>query len=422
MTKFIKKFIIAALCFLFKSTNITSFAAPLLSLQEAIRLGLENNLQIKNSNNEYIKAGHKNTAKIFFPNLSTGLNTGFGYDPLKSEYKNSSDLSLSIPINPIDKYFVYKKNSIEHKIKESEALVTTIQQINAIALAYYKVVLEQQTLEMRKKSMEVSEHQKNEIKSTYDLGRESKLRYTHSLIQYNNDFSAYSQQEDALSNAKLALCKLIGRKMEEDFEVMKTIVLNDSVMNGLSIKSINSSPQLIVKQHSIDMADMKISALWSKLLPSINAKIGYKLNNNNSKEWNHNLTFGFSASLNIYDIINLNNDLQCSNIDLDTSLNDAAVKKLHLEMELNSTLDFYNKQKVRYKLAQDNLDLSLETFNMAQEQYRLGQMSLLEYKEAKRNAETAELNVLNIAYQMKISELSIVTLVGDKDLIISCVK
>jgi outer membrane protein len=420
MKKLIKIFIIVSFCILINSPS-SLYGAHLLSLQEAIRLGLENSIKTSKINSENKKAGHRNTAKIFFPNLSTTLNTGIRYNHLKSAYNKSSDLTISIPINPIDKFFSYKKTSIEHMIKESEVSVETIEQINAIVLAYYKVVLEQQTLEVRKKSMEVSEYQKNEIKSTYDIGRESKLRYTNSLIQYNNDFSTYSQQEDALASAKLALCKKIGEKMDQDFYVDKTILLNNSINSDISEANITLSPRLNTKQHQIDMAKMKISVLWSTLLPSISARIGYDLNSK-AKEWKENFTFGLSASLNIYEIINLSNELQCGNIDLDTSINDIAIEKLRLEMEFKTLVDLYNKQKMRHKLAQENLTLSLETFNIAQEQYRLGQISLLEYKEAKRNAETAELSTLSIMYQMKVSELNICALMGDKELLLrSCI-
>lgn len=403
----------------FLSLSITNVVyAETLSLQEAIKTGLENNINIINARNASKKSRNKYTLKIFIPNMKLGFKDHFTYDTKTDQFQSSKDLVLSLPINLVDKLYSYKKVGIEQNLDDSKFQDLVLKHIYDIAQAYYTVIFEQQKLSVLKINIEVSRQHKEDMKRSCDLGRESKLHYTSAVINHNNELSALALQEESFVNAKANLCLLIGRKNDIDFTVESSIVINDISTTILSQMNVATSSELKTKQYAIDLANLQTKIIWTKIIPTFATSIHYKLDKTNGDTWKDRVSFGISASINLYDLANLSNDLQSAYIDNDNALSDMSIKKTHLHNQLKTAIMKYETKKANYLLEKENVELSRENFLAVKQQYAIGQLSNLEYNDAKKNAETAELNLFRKIYEIKLAELNIYFLIGDKDMLI----
>lgn len=341
----------------------------------------------------------------------------FTYDPKTDKFQSSKDLVLSLPINPVDKFYSYKKVGIEQNLENSKFQDLVLKHIYDIAQAYYTVIFEQQKLNVLKMNIEVSKQHKDDMKRSCDLGRESKLQYTSAVINHNNELSALALQEEIFVNAKANLCLLIGKKNDIDFTVESSIAINDISPTILSQMNIVASSELRTKQYAIDLAQVQTRIVWTKILPTFATSIHYKLDKTNSDTWKDKVSFGISASINLYDLANLSNDLESAHIDSDSAVSDMSIKRTHLHNQLKTAIMKYETKKANYILEKENVELSRENFLAVKQQYAIGQLSNLEYNDAKKNAETAELNLFRKIYEIKLAELNIYFLIGDKNML-----
>lgn len=404
-----KTLLLACLFLFFKNKKEALAAQPVLTLREAISMGLENNLRIAQSTSDYKKATRRHSKKVFCPNLTASIGSGVGYNNLKLKYTvSSTDVSLHLPLNFLDKYLSYKENSTKLDIKRCELALNEISKLSEIASAYFKVVLEQKILETRRRAMEVSNEQKHQIEQAYSAGQEPKSRYTNALIQYNNDLVTCYQQEDALAKARVELCDLIGRSSADNFAVMPEIAPNPQIEQHLETAKVDASSSLALAKYELSLANLNLSSLWYKLLPTVSLKIRYKLNDE-SLSWDKRISYGASATFNLFEMINLNDELACGNIEVDRLSRAAVVNDVQLRVQLETYVLLYKRQKEHLALIQKNLELSMQNLRDMQKQYELGKISALDFKDAKRNVEIGEVSLLKTLYQMKVYELKIIS-------------
>lgn len=407
-----RRFLLLVCLFIFfhPTREVLATQQSALTLQDAIRIGLENNLKIAQSSGDYKKATHRHSKKVFFPNINASIGSGFAYNSSKLRYAvSSTEVAIHLPINLFDKYFSYQKNSLKLDIKRCELTLNEISKAAEIATAYFKVALEQKILEIRRTAMETSKQHNHQIELAYTAGKEPRSRYTNSLIQYNNDLVAFYEKENDLAKAKMDLCDLIGKRGDENFFVDAEIALSRRTESKFSNISVDSSNSLALAKYELSLANLNVSSLAYRLLPSISFKVGYRLDKD-SLAWDKRISYGATTTFNIFEMINLNDEISCGNIDLDYLYRSALVNEVKLRTQLDTYLLLYKKQQEHLALIQKNLDLSMQNFRTMQEQYELGKISALEYKEAKRNSEICEVHLLKTLYQMKVYELKIISI------------
>ena len=124
------------------------------------------------------------------------------------------------------------------------------------------------------------------------------------------------------------------------------------------------------------------------------------------------ITYGVSATWNLFDGFNLNRRIQNAKISAQNTELDYKATKLSLEKELYSIFISYRNNIQLHSMEEQNKKVANENNEIAIERYRVGNTSPLELREAQINLLEANLRYLNAAYAIKTSEIDLLLLSG----------
>lgn len=429
------KTFISLIIFLFAIT-IGGHAQDTLLLQEAIRIGLENNYTIKiaendqkiSENNHTIgNAGFLPTLDIFASQIydiqDSRLRFASGDQQVRNGAKSNNFTAGAtlewIVFDGMQMFVVYDRLTAE---KEASAVQTEIAIENTLAQisnAYYTVVLEQAQLNVFRESLDLSEERLEIAKAKYSVGKASKLEYLAAQVDLNADRSALILQKENLYNSKVNLNVLLIRPPEIDFSVPVRIDPN-LVLDKTELKELvaTSNPNLLLAQRNQNVQYLQMKELKSDILPEISVFTGYNYANSEAEAGftlgrrADGISYGITGAFNIFDGFNRTRAIQNAKIMLETT--DLQIENLRLELnaELERAYMNYQNSIDLISLERENLGLATENAQITLETYKLGNTNALELREAQRNAVEAETRLLDAIYNTKIAEIELIRLTG----------
>jgi outer membrane protein len=411
-------------------------AQDTLALSNAIQIGLENNFNIKisegqkdiaSNNNTLGNAGFLPTFDLTAAQRYTVENTTQQFisgDTQNRDGAKSNNFSAGALVNWTifdGTTMFYTKDRLEELEKQGIAInESVIQSIVAqIGKEFYTVALEQIRLELLLQNIDLSEDRREIAKNKYDFGKASKMEYLQAQVDLNNDKSNHMIQQERLAASKTALNELLGRDVTLDFYAVFDPQLNTSLeYEELKAAMENSNPELQAATYQLNASRLVEKELFGQRIPEIGLNLGYNYAKSEAEagfllsRQSSGLTYGLSASWNVFNGMNLNRQIQNARIVAEnTSLNYDAIK-ISLERELYSTFIRYQNNIQLRDLEEANREVARENNEIAIERYSVGDSSPLELREAQINLLEANLRYLNAAYVIKTGEIDLLFLSG----------
>lgn len=420
--------------------SLAGFAQEKLSLQEAITIALQNNYDIKISKNQIDMA--KNNANIgnagMLPNLSGSYTNGgsiqntrqtpaTGPDRVITSAKSTNnsygaDLNWTI-FDGFSMFANYDRLKELQKQGELNSRLTILTTISDVITAYYDVVRQQQLVIAADSAMDVSVLRANIAKTKLQLGRGSKLDVLTAQVDYNTDTSNYLQTKNALQVAKVRLNQLLVRDIGTVFSVVNAI----EVDKGMSFTTLAEMAQQQNPNVQNAFINQKIAALTLKSIrgaryPSVSLNSGYSRANStsptgfNQKFAANGLTYGVTASINLFNGFLQRQQERNAKIEINTSELNLAKTRLDVNAQLLTAYQNYSTYLDLIKLEQRNVDIAKENLDITLAKYRLGSIAPLELREAQRNAIDAQNRFIEMQYQAKLAETTLKEISGNINL------
>jgi len=415
---------------------IPVMAQDTLKLSDAIQIGLENNLNIKisegqkeiaNNNNTLGNAGFLPTLDLSAAQRYTVENTSQQFisgDTQNRDGAKSNNFSAGAVINWTifdGTTMFYTKDRLNELEKQGIALNESIIQniVSQIGKEFYTVALEQIRLDLLQQNIDLSEDRMEIAKNKYEFGKASKMEYLQAQVDLNNDKSNYMIQQERLASVKTGLNELLGRDVKLDFYAAFDPELNTSLQyEELRSTMESSNPELLAALYQMNASQLVEKELFGERIPQIGVNLGYNYAKSEAQagfllsRQSSGITYGVSASWNIFDGLNLNRRIQNAKITAEnTALNYEAIK-LSLERELYSIFISYQNNIQLRTLEEANREVAQENNEIAIERYSVGNSSPLELREAQINLLEANLRFLNAAYAIKTGEIDLLLLSG----------
>ena len=434
MMKCIKFIIISLMTF---GSNLCLHAQNILTKTQAVSLALENNFDIKLAENNSSLA-QINTSKFNTGILPTvGFSGAYNYnldnvtanfqDGRNSElsFAESQSVNSSINVNYtlFDGFFrKYNIQQLQERYALSKIeLEAAMENIAAQTLIqYYQVANLNENLSIINRSIQISEDRRNRAIQEFEFGKGSQLVILNAQVDLNNDSLNYYNTELQLKNAKRLLNNLMVRsgdvtyevELETDFlknldkSILKEDMLNDNLMIGQFDKNIK------IGNISLDMAK-------ARKLPTIgtNASYGYNYSKNNSASFlsslnNNGLAVGLTMSWNIFDGGTTRHSMEQIKLN---NINLAIQKEQMVEnliFDFENAWALYENRLFIYQTQLKNLEINKSNFMRSEEEFKIGQINSVDFRQAQMNLQTAE-TVLNAAkFDVKISEIELLLLSG----------
>lgn len=407
-----------------------------LSLQDAIRTGLENNFGIRLVKMDVEIASNNNSIgnSGFLPKLNLTAAQSYSVTDSKQEFLTgqindrsgakadalNAGLQLNWTIFDGLRMFVRydQLQQLEQK-SELQLLFTVENTINSIHTTYHTLVqlMHQQkvlenTLKIDNERLEIASHK-------IETGAGSRLEVLQAQVDMNTDSAAYFNLDDQIGSTKINLNQLLGRDPQLPFLVSDSIIINNlPIIEILMQQMMERNTSLALGRKDEQLAQIALREIRGRQLPEIGFNLGYNFVNQNSESGfliqnrSLGLTYSLNASMNLFNGFNTRREQQNLQIQIESS----RVRIESLENELRANLERnYNSYSNKLRLIameKQNLLAANENLDITAERFRLGDISGIEFREAQRNYLQAELRLLSVTLETKILETSLMQLAG----------
>jgi outer membrane protein len=400
---------------------IMASAQNVMTVEDAIRISLENNFSIKIAErNQQIFENNTTLGNAgFLPIISLQGATTYGRNNVRQQFingelnvrpnalnfPNTANLSLDWTIFDGLGMFIAREQLEEFRKAGMESAQITIQNTVAqVSGAYYNIIQQQEKVEAFADALRISEERLELAKAQYEVGSGSKLNYLAAQVDYNTDKSALILQEQLLQNAKVTLNELLSREAGLDFAVSDTIMVDPSMnFSDLKYSALQRNPNLLLAQRNQKIAQLDVRALNAQRLPRIvvNADYNYSylqsqagfLVSNRSAGY----SFGATGVLPIFNGFNQTRLIQNARIQQNITELQLSEVRVQIEADLQRAFNDYQNSLA---LIQQNVEIALE-------RYKLGVSTPLELREVQRNAVATESRLIEAAFNAKIAEIEL---------------
>ncbi|MBP8793476.1 MAG: TolC family protein [Lutibacter sp.] len=423
---------------LFIFSFLVGTSQEILTKNDAVSLALNNNYGILIAKNN-LKIAENNTSVLntgYLPKIA--VSSGAGYSNTTSELTNqlgvetntdnaeSKSLTASIGLNYLlfdgfGRAFNYKKLKESFNFTELQARSIIENTITDVFYSYYDVAqLTEDTLNISE-SLKISKQRLKRVQYAFEYGQNTKLQVLNAEVDVNNDSIRYINTQRLLANSKRDLNLLLGRAITTDFKVETKIefhqlfnletLLEKAKAANVDIQKINSS----IKLNNLDIQMNK-----SDLLPTLNLSSSYglqKLDNDQTFTYADQLSKGLNANIslnwNLFDGGTTKNRIQNSKIIADNLSIQEVQLNNSLERSMANALEVYTNSLIILTAEEKNVETNKRNFSRTEEQFKLGQITTIEFRQAQINLLNAQSNLNQSKFDAKNAELLILQLSGE---------
>lgn len=414
------------------------FAQRILSPEEAISLALENNYGIKvATNNVELAENNKDVLNSgYLPVLSGSASATYNQDNITAEFNNGETTTLnaaessrySAAINlsyslfdGMGRFYNYKQLKEEYNLSELEARQTIELTIVQLLSIYYDISRRSENVGSLEQTLSISKERLTRAEYQFDYGQNTKLDVLNAEVDINNDSISIINARQNLINAKRDLTVVTGNTIPEVFEIDTTVTfLTGLDKEVLLTRTLKNNVSLLQAEQNIRISEFSLKASRSGYLPAVGlfGTYGWNENNNNPASFvavstNTGISGGVNLTWNLFDGGTTITRVKNAKLLL------ANQKLLKEDLMLSVTRDFnnawtdyQNKLNIFY-IQNDNIKTAKNNFQRTEEQFRLGQVSSIVFRQAQQNLLLAELNRNQAKYDAKLAEVVVLQLSGE---------
>ena len=410
-----------------------------MNLQQCLKIGLENNYDLRISRNEQrISDNNLSLGNAgFLPTLDASsdlstqsLNTdqfpSDGSESVTLRNSKTSTFDAGIDLNwTLFEGFKVKTNFDRLKeLKNIGQLNTQYDIENFISdftSEYYNYV--QQALRMRnlRHAVDLSRERLRIVESRYQIGSLSRLDLQQARVDFNADSSQLIQQYEVLHTSRIRLNQMMGMpNVEQSLSVNDTnIVFNAQLSKeDLFRDMMTKNTSLLLTQKNQVLSNLDLKTLESRNYPYLKLNAGYGFTNYdyNQGTWDKQRTWGPNIGLtlgfNIFDGFNRKREQKNARIEIENRQLELDRFKLSLQSDFSSMWMSYQNNILLTQLEEESLRNALLNYEIAMDRYKLGDLSGILLREAQNSLLEAEQRLLTARYKTKLYEISLMLISG----------
>ena len=435
----LRKFILSILIALFWSVGGVA-QDSLLTKQEVISRALdenfgiriaENNVEIADNNQNILNSG-------YLPTL-TGL-AGANYDlndrvtePENGEtvdqrgiesnrYNASINLGYTL-FDGLGRLYNYKSLQEQYDLSQLEARETIENTILQIMSVYYEVARLSENINVLEETLEISKNRVTRAQYQFEYGQANNLVVLNARVDVNNDSISLIETEQLLKNTKRDLNVLLNREItENEFSVDTTVTfISDLELDSFVTEAEINNVSLLQIEQSLEISDYDIKINKSGYLPSIDltGSYGWNLNRSaataffpGSTTTTDGLAAGVSLRWDLFDGGFRNIQVRNSKIRYENQQIQKEQLISQVQRDIANSLGNYRNKLFILKVQEENVETNLNNFNRSEEQYKLGRISSIEFRQAQINLLDARTSLNLAKYDAKLAEQQVLQLTG----------
>lgn len=425
--------ILFLLIFCWAKTN----AQETISVQDAVKIALENNFEIKIASNNLL-IDKTNTSKGnagMLPKASATITNSNGLQNLsqtradgtinKMDNAKNNNLNYGVALDWIvfDGFKMFAKLdqlSELQKLGETKLKGILLSKIGDVTATYYNLVQQQQQLMALDTTIVISTQRLTLAQNRFTIGKASKLEVLNAQVDLNTDKVMYLKQKESYINSKIVLNQILARDPNTAFKVENGIAVETNlIIADLIALAEKQNPQLIAQIINKRVSELQLEQVKAARYPTIKVNSGYNFSESHTslgfttQSASKGLNYGFSASLNLFDGFAQKRNEKIAKIEIENTALAIQQENQTLISTLNSTFQTYLTNLELIDLEDKNVTIAKQNLNITLDKFKIGTITTLEFRTAQLNYINAKLRFTNAQFQAKISELTLKELAGN---------
>lgn len=412
-----KQFVFFAVVFLqicsYSQTEISS-----LSMNDAIELGMKHNQEIKSAAGNISAAKGKYWSGISLPSPEVGVS--YEYVPVNSGLRNFGERNIEVSQSfefPSNYFLKGSKFNKEETIAVYNFNFIRQHVVSKIKTAYCKVLTKKYQLNFAKENLDISEDFFKKAEIRYIVGEGSNLEQLTAKVQYTEAINNFGIAGNELSKAYSQLNFIIGLDSKNfgiNYQLTDSLIFSDHQINFAAIsQSLEEvSPQIKIAKLKSEIASVEKSLAWSSLLPNFN--LAYSKQTLDGDNGYYGASFGVSVPL--WFMFNQKGKIQEAAANQSISESEFQLTKDEIVLNVkNAFIDHENNLKqVKFYLS-ELLPLAEEIYRSAKNSYDAGELTYLEYLQAKQTLINSRNNYINALFNHYQSDFVLEELTGQNN-------
>jgi outer membrane protein TolC len=426
---------IGKLLFLFL-LGFSSQAQEMLKLEDAVKIALENNYEIKiaknnlkidETNSTAGNAGMLPNVNATLTNNNSILNTSQTQaDGSERTLDNARNLNLTYGIG-LDwtifdgmKMFARREQlKVLQKQGEAELKLVVITKISAVYATYFDLVQQQQQIKALDTAIVISNQRLTTAQNRYSIGKAAKLEVLNAQVDLNTDVSSRLIQLDLYQNAKIRLNEILARETATDFVVEDKIVIDETV-NFADLKTLaeKQNPQLQAQILEKNNVELQLKQVKAGRYPTVKLNSGYNFTHTEAslgfltQSSSRGLVYGINASVPVFSGFNQNRNEKVAKLQVDNADFVINQQKIALQSQLAMAFQSFQTNLELSKVEEKNTEIAKQNLDITQAKFKIGTITPIEYRTAQLNYVQALVRYSNAQFQTKLYEISLKELSG----------
>lgn len=409
------------------------------TLQQCLDYAMENNITLKKARLQQQQATEdvKGAKSALLPSLSASTNHSLGYRPWqdngtttvtngqvnskisKSYYNGSYGLNAQ--------WTVWNGNRNRNQLKltqlQEDAQELALQESanniqEKIAQLYVQILYLTEAVKVSEQSLETSKKNEERGQEMVEVGKMSKADLAQLSAQRASDEYNIVEAQSNIRNYKLQLKQLLELTDNEAFDVVTPITTDAMALSAIPSlttvyeQALTVRPEIEAGKLAVKENDINLKIAQAGKLPTINLTggLGTSTNSLSNNGWGTQLKTNFDASAGLSLSLPLFDQRQTK-----TAVNKAKLQREQALLDLQDqqkqlyqTLESYwldaetNQQKLRAAIATEESEQ--QSFDLLQEQFRLGLKNIVELMTGKDKLLQAQQNRLQSKYQTLLAQ------------------
>ena len=415
-------------------------AQDVLTLEECLRLGIENNLSLESSRNEIRKGEHtlsENRAKLlpqinavagfndnFNPPVSVTDGSAYGnpYNVTKTlQYNASAGIQLQMPLYNQTVYTavdIARTMNELNRLSYEKAREDLILQISKM---YYLIQNTAEQIALIKENISRLNELSNITQAFYDNGmamevdvKRVNINLENQRVQYDNAQSMQTQQLNLLkyvidypADKEIALTPV-------DTENTTSVSLTGLDNNQYELQLLQSKQKLAEQQRKMIgqgyIPSLSLTGSWMYSAYTDKAKNWF--HSGPSNHWYNSSGIGLTLRIPIFDGLDKRAKMKKAKIEIENAKlsYENALKNMQTQY-LNATNELMNSQR-NFRKQKDNYLLAEDVYQVTTDRYREGIASMTEVLQDEMRMSEAQNNYINAHYNYQVTNLSLLKLTG----------
>jgi len=408
-------------------TAFSASAQHTWTLRDCIDYAMQHNIQIqtKELTRETNEASLEQAKAARYPTLSFSgsFNSNFQNAVTYNDYmEKTSGVSASNNYGLNSGLTLYQggrlRNSVKQQEIQTEAAGYDVEQQRidleiSIAQAYIQLLYDKESLDLKRQTAALSEHQVKRGEELFNAGSISKVELSQLRSQHATDLYQIVTAENTLENDRLKLKQLLELGLDEDFEPDFPEIGDELVgaplpdLADIYAEALASLPSMKSASLGVDASEMAVKVAKASFAPSISLNAGISTGWNSSTGTTYfdqlgnklGESVGLSLSLPIFNGKQVRTSVKRAELQYASQQLQYESSKKQLLSTLESLRNDAISAQQRYFSAQEQLKAALESYGLVTEQFEAGIKNTVELLTEKNNLVNAISQQLQAKYQ-----------------------